>query len=205
MTPDLPALHKAATVGRGLTARRLLCGIIRAMRRTLGYHIVISGYGLWLPGDDRGHWSEAWDDELGYIEPHMLHAGDPVRKRMAEERQKQPPVRLDEAMQLVVVDTISRCRVESDWRIAAASIEATHVHLLMTYTERDIDNTVKWLKDQMTKAIHRQTSHHGPVWCKGRWRSFIYELAAWQNAQAYIERHNVRRGVGARPYAFIEL
>ena len=51
------------------------------MRQTLGYHIVISGYGLWLPGDERGHWSEAWDAELGFIEPHALHAGDPVRKR----------------------------------------------------------------------------------------------------------------------------
>ena len=61
-------------------------------------HVVISGYGLWLPGDGRGHWSEAWDDELGFIEPHTLHAGDPVRLRMAEERRKHTPVRLDEAM-----------------------------------------------------------------------------------------------------------
>ena len=58
------------------------------MLRTIGFHIVISGYGLWLPGDERGHWSDAWDEELGFVEPHTLHAGDPVRKRMAEERQK---------------------------------------------------------------------------------------------------------------------
>lgn len=25
-------------------------GIMVGMRRTLGYHIVVSGYGLWLPG-----------------------------------------------------------------------------------------------------------------------------------------------------------
>jgi hypothetical protein len=73
-----------------------------AMRRTLGYHIVISGYGLWLPGDERGHWSEAWDEGLGFIEPHTLHAGDPVRLRMAEERRKHPVVKLDNIMQRVV-------------------------------------------------------------------------------------------------------
>jgi REP element-mobilizing transposase RayT len=173
------------------------------MVRTIGYHIVISGFGLWLPGDERGHWSDTWDSELGYIEPHMLHAGDPIRKRMAEERQKHPPVRLDGPMQAVVAETIGQCRDKSDWRIAAASIEATHTHLLLTYTERDIDNTVKWLKDQMTKSIHRKTHHNGPVWCKGRWRSFIFEPAIWQNTRRYIERHNERRGVGARPYAFI--
>ena len=175
------------------------------MPRTIGYHIVISGYGLWLPGDERGNWSEMWDEELGFIEPHMLHAGDPVRKRMAEERQAHLPVRLDVRMQVVVAETIERCRGESDWQIGAASIEATHVHLLLTYSERDIDNTVKWLKDQMTKAIHHATDHTGPVWCKGRWRSFIYEQVVWRNTRAYIERHNERRKIGPRPYSFIEI
>src|SRR5688500_9759552 len=101
------------------------------MRRTLGYHIVISGYGLWLPGDDRGHWSEAWDSELGYIEPHKLHAGDPIRKRMAQERQKHAPVLLDVPMLKIVCDVLGRCAADSDWTIAAASIERTHTHLLM--------------------------------------------------------------------------
>src|SRR5262245_25737891 len=107
---------------------------MRRMSQTLGYHIVLSGYGLWLPGDERGHWSEAWDEELGYIEPHKLHSGDPIRRRMAEERQKHPPVQLNSAMQNSVIATLARCRAESDWKIAAASIEATHTHLLLTYT-----------------------------------------------------------------------
>jgi REP element-mobilizing transposase RayT len=174
------------------------------MPRTIGYHIVVSGYGLWLPGDVRGHWSEAWDEELGFIEPHTLHAGDPIRQRMAKERQKHPPMRLDAAMQTVVAKSIGRCRNESDWPIAAASIEATHTHLLMTYSPRDIDKTVKWLKDQMTKAIHRATAHVGPVWCKGRWRSYVFDCDVWRNTKAYIERHNQRRGVGSRPYSFVD-
>jgi REP element-mobilizing transposase RayT len=178
--------------------------IIRGMPRTLGYHIVISGYGLWLPGDERGHWSEAWDAELGFVEPHALHEGDPARRRMAEERQKHPPVRLNTGMQRVVANAITRCRSESDWRIAAASIESTHTHLLMTYSERDIDKTVKWLKDQCTKAIHQETSHTGQVWCKGSWRSFVFGASVWRNTRLYIERHNERRGVGPRPYGFVD-
>jgi REP element-mobilizing transposase RayT len=173
------------------------------MARTVGYHIVISGFGLWLPGDDRGHWSEAWDKELGYLEPHMLHPGDPVRKRMAEERRAHPPVRLSPTMVDIVAETISQCRAASDWQIIAASIESTHTHLLLTYTPREIDDTVKWLKDQTTKAIHRGTPHQGPVWCKGKWRSYVFDSAVWDNAMRYIERHNVRRGVGARPYDFL--
>jgi hypothetical protein len=164
---------------------------------------VISGHGLWLPGDNRGHWSDSWDEEIGYFEPHMLHQGDPIRRRMAEERMAYPPVKLTYQMQQAVIATLGTCQSKSDWVIRAASIEATHTHLLLTYTERDVDNTVKWLKDQMTKAIHRQTSHNGPVWCKGSWRSFVFEESIWINILRYIERHNERRGAGPRPYSFL--
>ena len=173
------------------------------MRQTIGYHIVISGYGLWLPGDERGSWSEAWDQQIGFIEPHKLHAGDPVRLRMSQERMTHPPVRLSNQMIETIIDTLGDCSADSDWRIAAASIEATHMHLLLTYTDRNIDGTVKWLKDRTTKAVHRSTSHTGPVWSKGKWRGFVFDTQAWDNMREYIERHNERRGVGPRPYLFL--
>ena len=173
------------------------------MPATIGYHVVVSGYGLWLPGDARGHWSDAWDEQIGYHEPHMLHAGDPERKRMAEERMKHPAVHLDAAMIEEVARALATCADESDWGVEAASIESTHTHLLLTYTPRDINGTIKWLKDQTTKAVHRVTSHQGPVWCKGRWRGFMFDELMWDNARDYIEAHNVRRGVGPRPYAFV--
>lgn len=173
------------------------------MAHTIGYHLVFSGYGLWLPGDERGHWSTKWDDELGYIEPHMLHAGDPIRLRMAQERQKHPRVCLNAEMTQAVIDAICDCVDESDWSIVAGSVEATHTHLLLTYTERDINITAKWLKDKTTKEVHKTTSHKGPVWCKGRWRGFVFDPLMWDNTKAYIERHNERRGQGPRPYPFI--
>ena len=163
----------------------------------------MSCYGLWLPGDDRGHWSEAWDGMVGYVEPHTLHEGDPARKRMAAERMKHDPVRLTPAMIETVAGAIWRCASASDWAVAAASIESTHTHLLLTYVPKDIDNTVKWLKDRTTKAVHRDTDHAGPVWCRGKWRSFVFDAATWATARGYIERHNVRRGVAAAPYPFI--
>lgn len=166
------------------------------MRKTIGYHIVITGYGLWLPGDERGHWSEAWDEKIGLIEPRTLHAGDAVRQRMAAERMKHPPTRLSPPMCDIVADTVSACAQQSDWDVAAISVEPTHTHLLLGYTQRDIDNTVKWIKDQCTKAIHRGTNHAGPVWCRGKWRGFIFDDTVWCNTMRYIERHNIRRGRG---------
>jgi REP element-mobilizing transposase RayT len=173
------------------------------MAKTLGYHIVISGYGLWLPGDSRGSWSEKWDEQLGFIEPHMLHPGDPVRLRMAKERMKHPRVILSDAMADSVVLAIGQCAAQSDWRVIAAAIEPSHTHLMLSFTRRDIDSTVKWLKDQATKAIHRETLHKGPVWCKGKWCSFIFDEVVWLRTKTYIELHNVRRGMDVQPYDWI--
>ena len=175
------------------------------MSRTLGYHLVKSTYGQWLPGDERGHWSDAWDEKIGFVQPHMLHEGDPVRRRMAVERMKRPAVWMSDAMKAVVADAIEQCAAMSagGLTIATATIEATHFHLLIPYSGRDIHKTAKWLADQTTKAVHRGTDHKGPVWCKGKWCTFVFDESHWQNVVEYIERHNVRRGLGRRPFSFV--
>jgi REP element-mobilizing transposase RayT len=173
------------------------------MTRTIGYHLVKSTHGMWLPGDDRGHWSEAWDEHLGFVEPHKLHPGDLVRKRMAEERMKHAPVRLSQQMMDVVVETIAECAVASAWEVAAFAIESTHFHLLITYSSNDIEQTAKWIAQRTTKAMHQKTRHEGPVWCGGRWRQFLFDESHWQNTIRYIERHNLRKGLPAKPYSFI--
>jgi REP element-mobilizing transposase RayT len=171
--------------------------------RALGYHLVKTTYGTWLPGDSRGHWSSAWDEEIGYFQPHHLHEGDPVRQRMAEERMKHPPALLDAAMIDAVADAVARCAAESDWKVAAATIEPTHMHLLMTPTARDVEKTAKWIAQETTKAVHKETSFAGPVWCGGKWLGFIFDADHWENTRVYIERHNIRRGLPARPWDWI--
>ena len=103
---------------------------------TLGFHYVKSTYGMWLPGDERGSWSERWEAQIGFTEPHMLHAGDPVRLRMAQERMKHPPVVLDSEICVSVERTIGRCSLASPWKanglVLAALIDFpdVDVHLL---------------------------------------------------------------------------
>ena len=175
------------------------------MPRTIGYHCVKSTYGMWLPGDDRGSWSEAWDELIGFYEPHALHPGDPIRLRMASERMNHPPVWMSDGMMQAVMRAIAHCidKSKSGLSIAAAAIEPTHIHLLIPYSGRDIDITLKWIADQTTKTVRRETPHQSPLWCKGRWRSFIYEPDYWFAAANYIEQHNVRQGLVSRPWPFL--
>lgn len=175
------------------------------MTNTLGYHYVKSTYGQWLPGDERGHWSAIWDERIGFIEPHRLHPGDPVRKRMAEERMRHPPVWLSEPMKMAIERALGYCVRSSHGgrAVVAATLECTHLHLLIPYNGRDIKRTTKWIADQTTKAVHLETEHQGPVWCKGKWCTYVFESSHWKNAREYIERHNLRRGKPRRPFDFL--
>ena len=158
------------------------------MARTLGYHYVKSAYGLWLPGDDRGSWSPAWDEEIGFVEPHTLHPGDPVRLRMAEERMKQPPVRLTEAMIAAVAGALAQCVAKSGGglAVAAATIEPTHVHFLIPYSGRDIDITVKWLADQTTRPSITRPAR-GPSVVQGQLVLVrLLDADRWDNVREYI-------------------
>jgi hypothetical protein len=173
------------------------------MPNTLAIHYVRSAYGLWLPGDDRGHWSENWDEQIGFTEPHTLHEGDPIRLRMAEERMKHPPVRWDSEMQQAISAALAVCAGSSPWNVLSYRIEETHFHALLTPSPLNIDRTVKWVAQQMTKSVHSMTTHAGPVFCKGRWLQFIFEDSHFANLTRYIKLHNTRRGLPANPLAFL--
>jgi hypothetical protein len=135
----------------------------------------------------------------------MLHEADPARLRMAQERMLHPAVKLDGDMTRAVVDAIGMCVCKSDppLIVAAGAVDFTHFHLALEYNPRDIEATCKWIADQATKAVHRNTTHQGPVWGKGKWLEFTYDEGHWRSLIRYIERHNERNGLNARPYDWI--
>ena len=175
------------------------------MATTIGFHVTKSTFGTWLPGDKRGSWSEAWSPQRGFYEPHRFHEADERRLDIAVGRMKHPAVILSDEMSDAVIASLTKCVVESNGglRIIAAAIEPTHMHLLIVNTGRDIDITARWLADQTTKAVHRETNHSGPVWTKNKWCDHIDRQDHWENAILYIDDHNIRAGRGSHPYPFL--
>ena len=122
---------------------------------------------------------------------------------MAKERMKHPPTRFADDMISAIARAVGQCADESDWRVAAVAIECTHMHLLLTYTERNIDRTAKWIAQMTTKEVHKATKFTRPAWCEGKWCEFVFDLHHWENIRQYIERHNLRRGLPACPWGLI--
>ena len=165
------------------------------MSETLGYHLVKTTYGTWLPGDVRGFW-----------EGHRFHdVGEARREKRARDQMTEPPTTLSAEMVFTVIDAIGDCvgRSRGGLKVMAAAIEPTHMHLLIPYSGRDVEITAKWVAHQTTKAVHRKTAHSGPVWSKNNWIRHIFSSENWENALLYIDDHNVRAGRGSRPYPFL--
>jgi len=116
---------------------------------------------------------------------------------------KHPATRFDGPMMKAITIALRRCVDESDWQLAAMALEPTHAHLLITHCNRPIENTVKWIKQRTTRAVHEATSHAGPVWCVGSWRVFVFAATQWNSTVRYIQRHNERRGLPSSPHDFV--
>jgi hypothetical protein len=69
---------------------------------------------------------------------------------MAKERMTHLPVSMTPSMINVVIEAITSCIQRSGGRltVVAASIESTHMHLLIPYVSRDIEITANSIADQ---------------------------------------------------------
>ena len=155
----------------------------------LGYHIVKTAYGRWLPGDERGHWSSVWDNKIGQLTHGGLNSGDVALEDFARARMKHAPVSFSSEAIAAIRTALSACKAASAWEIVALAIEPTHMHLLVTHSSGDIHQTCTWIAQETTKAVHTQTSLTGPVWAKGKWCSHISDQDHWDNTIAYIHQH----------------
>jgi hypothetical protein len=129
----------------------------------------------------------------------MLNERDPVRLRMAQELMKHPEVLLPPEMIEIVARVIGECCDA----VPVGDRGGIGLHLLLTYSGLQIERTAKWICQQTTKAIHRETNPKGPVWERNDWTSFVFDPEYFMNVKRYIERHNERRGVGPRSYSWV--
>jgi REP element-mobilizing transposase RayT len=174
------------------------------MPNTLGYHLIKTTFGTWLPGDPRGHWSALFNHHERYVNRHQLNPGDQNTLDRARRLMTQPPVTLTPRMISAVAQTLGHLIKSSGGGLAihAAAIEPAHVHLLIPYAGRDIHKTAQWIADRVTKRLHAD-GHEGKVWTRGKWAVYLFDQRHWDATRAYIRRHNTRRGLPPDPYPWI--
>jgi REP element-mobilizing transposase RayT len=172
------------------------------MGRTLAIHWAPTTHGTWLHGDSRGSWR---DGELIGPDPYLLAE---ARARMTK-----GAVILTPAERELVAEMFGFTVRQQNHRVLAATVQATHCHLILAPLKENIDNVVARLKYRSASAVLQRrrenpTGTVGPcvprsLWTGGKFITFIYSHAHLRNAVGYVRRHNEREGLPADPYDWI--
>jgi REP element-mobilizing transposase RayT len=190
----------------------------------LGFHVIFSTYGYWLPNDPRGSWSDwirHWEllrfGPATKVDTRRSVAGvkhDSELRRRAKKALAYPEVFLTGHQALAVGIGFSTAVAESDYTILACSILPQHVHLVLGPHERDIDRIVGHLKSRATQQLNQQGIHplaayrqaDGTVpspWCRNCWKVFIYSQQHLRDAVKYVEDNPLKEGKPPQHWSFV--
>src|SRR6516164_2563135 len=122
----------------------------------LGYHVIFTAYGFWLPNDPRGSWSDfvgAW--ELFRFGPatkvetrrsvaHVPH--DSTLRRAAKQALNHPPVQFNGVQTRAVARGFANSIQRGGVRVLACSILPEHVHMVIGRHTCKVEQIVNLLK-----------------------------------------------------------
>lgn len=190
----------------------------------LGYHVIITAYGFWLPNDPRGSWSEfvrKW--ELRRFGPatkitarHSLarNPHDYALRQAAKKALSYPPVHFSgiqaRGVGVGFVDFVKRSGIV----VWACSILPEHVHLVIarhTYKVEQITNLMKGAATTqlLQEGIHPfqdvKTPRGGTprMWTQDLWKVFLDSDRDIRRAIGYVEENPMKEGKSPQRWSFV--
>lgn len=131
-------------------------------RPVIGFHVVMTCYGFWLPNDPRGSGSwEVWSDALRVFGPatHVDSQRSVAKRphdinvrRQAKRALKREPVVLNGAQCLFIAQGFRKYLADHQIECYACSVMPEHVHLVLARPRMTIERTMTGLK---AASVHR--------------------------------------------------
>jgi REP element-mobilizing transposase RayT len=179
----------------------------------LGYHLIITAYGFWLPNDPRGSWSDfvgSWEllrfgpaTKTDCRQSLASKPHDHTWRLAAKEALKHPDVHFTGAQARrigISFDDWTRSHAATIW---ACSIMPEHVHLVVARHRYKIEQVANLLKGAATTAllVHGlhplarftpATKRPPNMWARGQWKVFLNNPADIRRAIRYVEENPLK-------------
>lgn len=190
----------------------------------LGYHLIFSAYGFWLPNDPRGSWSDfvrSWElyqyGPATRVGTHRSLADMPhnVSLRLAAKQTLHyPPVTFNAEQTPVIAHGMAHAAQEGNYIIHACAILPAHVHLVLARHERPIGQISAHIKGRATQALQNAGLHplagyqdgQGKCpspWAQKGWKVFLDSGFDLVRAIKYVEQNPPKEGKPMQRWAFV--
>ncbi|MCC7476489.1 MAG: hypothetical protein IT425_13945 [Pirellulales bacterium] len=191
----------------------------------LGWHLIFTGYGFWLPNDPRGSGSSrvrAWHifevgGEATTVQTRHSVAHEPHDGRLrqaAKESLKWPPVQLTGIQARALGRGIANVCPKVELVIHACAILPDHVHVVAAAHKFNGDQLLACLKRAGTRGLNAEDLHPMKTcahpsgrlpspWAGGGWKVAITSAEQMQAAIRYVEWNPVKAGFKRQSWPFV--
>ena len=181
----------------------------------LGYHLIWSAYGCWLPNDPRG--SSSLEIRIPILkELGELHQG---RKKIqpagwvieqfyeqAKSLLQFPIETFNEVERDVIAESIAQAIQAENYTCYACAVMPDHVHLLIRKHRHQAETMIAGLQAASRQLLvdrgHRRAAH--PVWGGPGWKVFLDSVADIERTIRYIEDNPIKIGRPPQKWAFVK-
>jgi REP element-mobilizing transposase RayT len=190
----------------------------------IGYHLIITAYGFWLPNDPRGSWSEfvgAWGlyrfggatktdcRQSVASKPH-----DRQTRLAAKRTLKYPDVHFTGLQARAIGRGFADYVRRSGLTVWACSILPEHVHFVVARHRYEVEQVANLLKGAATRLMVEQGLHpfgeHSSdndrvptVWARRHWKVFLYTEQEVERAIKYVDRNPLKEGKLKQHWSFV--
>lgn len=180
----------------------------------IGYHLIVTPYGWWLPNDPRGSTSRyiasdviAQLGELHFGRKKIQPASRTIREfyNRAEEVTKYPILTFDDAARTRIAEAFAICIRQHRYTCYAFAILQDHAHLLLRkhkHLAEDMIWNVQHTTAEALRACGDRTPDH-PVWAEGGWRAFLDHPDDIRRTIRYIENNPPKHRLEPQRWEFV--
>ena len=184
-------------------------------RIIIAHHLILSGYGHWLPNDPRGSGSEEIREkklsDLGPIHHGRKRIQPPRRDLKQFYRDANPlldfePIWFDDAKRQAIAEPFARVVENQRYTVWGCAVLSNHAHLCIRRHRDDAVTMWNAFAESSRAAIGRfeDLADDHPVWSNRPYKVFLDSPEDVRRIVSYIQRNPAREKLPRQTWSFVQ-
>ena len=181
----------------------------------IAHHLILSGYGHWLPNDPRGSGSEEIREEklsdLGPIHHGRKQIQPPHRELKQFYRDANPlldfePIWFADAKRQAIADAFAQVVENERYTVWACAVLSNHAHLCIRRHRDDAVTMWNAFAESSRAALGRfeDLADEHPLWSNRPYKVFLDSPEDVRRVVSYIQRNPTREKLLPQTWSFIQ-